>query len=400
MIEAPKPDNENDRLQELKSLSILDTLEEEDFDNLTELASQICGTPIALVSLIDENRQWFKSHHGLPVSEAPRKYSLCAHAINDPENILVVPDSRKDHRFHDNPFVVNEPKAVFYAGVPLVTESGMALGTLCVMDLEPRVLSEKQLKSLSALSGQVVNLLKLRKRELQLGDTISVLTSKNEELEKFAFIAAHDLSSPLKNISSLTEMLIANHSSKMEADAAGVVELIGLSAAKLRELIDGLLNYSKNESIISEQKNLLDIDELKSFIHTIFCSSPANTIEWNCELKSIYTNKTALHQILINLISNALKHTDRNNVKIEIGITEKDGFYHLYVKDNGPGIKPKYHKRIFDIFTTLPSKVMRLVPTNGIGLATVKKLIESLGGEIYVESDVGLGATFYLSLKK
>ncbi len=400
MIPPSTPENEEERLKELETLSILDTLEEADFDNLTAIASQICGTPIALVSLIDEKRQWFKSHHGLPVSETPREYAFCAHAINKPDEPFVITDSRKDQRFHDNPLVTGDPRVIFYAGVPLVTESGMALGTLCVIDHKPREISEAQLKTLMALSSQVVNLLKLRKRELQLENAISVLTSKNEELDKFAFIAAHDLSSPLKNITSLTQLFIENHADEIPDDASRILELIGTSAEKLRQLVDGLLQYSRNDSILQESKTVVNIDEIKSYVTGLLAASPNVTLEWKTQLNSIYTNKTALHQIIINLVTNALKYGGGDGLHVTIGASEKNGYYHIYVKDNGPGIKEKFHERIFNIFTTIPSRVKGLQPGNGIGLSTVKKLTESLGGSIKVESKPDEGATFYITLKK
>src|SRR5436190_14980340 len=124
MIPPQTPANEQERLQALYEYDILDTLPEKDFDYLTRIAAQICDTPISLITLIDSSRQWFKSHHGIDVQETGKELSFCAHAINTPQQIMVVPDTRLDERFADNPFVTGEPNAVFYAGVPLVTEKG------------------------------------------------------------------------------------------------------------------------------------------------------------------------------------------------------------------------------------------------------------------------------------
>lgn len=155
------PENELARVQELNSYYILDTLPEKDYDNLTWLASQICETPISLISLIDPTRQWFKSHHGLDATETPREYAFCAHAINKQDEVLIIPDSREDDRFSDNPLVTGEPHVIFYAGVPLVSSNGFALGTLCVIDNQPNSLSANQVESLKALSQQVVRLMEL-----------------------------------------------------------------------------------------------------------------------------------------------------------------------------------------------------------------------------------------------
>ena len=162
MILPEIPQNEQERLEALRSYHILDTLSEEEFDELTELAAQICGTPIAAITLIDEHRQWFKSKHGFAVEQTSRDVSFCAHAINLPLETTIVPDARVDERFADNPFVTGEASFVFYAGVPILDENDFALGTLCVIDNTPRELSESQLKSLKTVAKNVVKLIELR----------------------------------------------------------------------------------------------------------------------------------------------------------------------------------------------------------------------------------------------
>jgi hypothetical protein len=175
MVTPQIPVNEQERLEALYEYEILDTLPENDFDYLTMIASQICDTPISLITLIDASRQWFKSNHGIDVRETDRKFSFCAHAINSPQKIMVVPDTRLDKRFADNPFVTGEPHAIFYAGVPLVTEKGYALGTLCIIDKKPRTLNEEHYESLKALSSHVVKLLELKKKNKELFETKEAL---------------------------------------------------------------------------------------------------------------------------------------------------------------------------------------------------------------------------------
>ncbi len=148
------PQDEETRLNTLKSLDVLDTEPEERFDRLTRMSKRLFGVPIALVSLVDENRQWFKSCVGLDVSETPRDISFCGHAILG-SDIFVIPDAAKDERFADNPLVVNEPKIRFYAGCPLKSHNGSKLGTLCIIDREPRNLSEEDLETLRDLASMV-----------------------------------------------------------------------------------------------------------------------------------------------------------------------------------------------------------------------------------------------------
>jgi PAS domain S-box-containing protein len=160
---------EQNRLTALRSYHILDSLPEQDYEDITQLAAQICQTPIALISLVDQKRQWFKSNRGLEARETLREYSFCAHGILTPDQPLIVPDARQDERFAHNPLVTGEPNIVFYAGAPLVDEQGFALGSLCIIDSQPRQLTPSQLASLQMLSRQVIRLLELRKktRELQ-----------------------------------------------------------------------------------------------------------------------------------------------------------------------------------------------------------------------------------------
>ncbi len=180
------PDNEVERLRSLDSYNIIDTLPEESYNDLTRIASIICNTPIALVTLVDEKRQFFKSRHGLAASETPRDIAFCAHAINRPTELMVVKDARLDERFSDNPLVTGDPQVVFYAGMPLVTNDGFALGTLCVIDHQPKELTLDQQSALKSLANQVIHLLELRKKNDLLLQTQQKLTLAAKEMEVFA----------------------------------------------------------------------------------------------------------------------------------------------------------------------------------------------------------------------
>ncbi len=181
MKNAPRPTHEAERLAALKEYHILDTGTEQSYDDITALAAHICEVPIAMISLVDEARQWFKSRVGVEQQQTPREVAFCAHAIlqNKP---FIVRDATKDRRFADSALVTGEPHIRFYAGIPLVNPEGLALGTLCVVDHQPRRLSPAQQKALQALSRQVMALLELRRVLARLANALEQVKTLQELL--------------------------------------------------------------------------------------------------------------------------------------------------------------------------------------------------------------------------
>jgi two-component system NtrC family sensor kinase len=177
----PTPDSA--RVAALEKYAILDTEPEQAFDDLTLLASYVCKTPIALISLVDEDRQWFKSKIGMSVSETPREVAFCSVAIQQ-SDVMVVPDTLKDERFRNNPFVIADPRIRFYAGAPLITEEGYALGTLCVVDQKPREFGADQKEALQALSRLVVAQLEFRRNLILLKEALTDRTQTEHERER------------------------------------------------------------------------------------------------------------------------------------------------------------------------------------------------------------------------
>jgi PAS domain S-box-containing protein len=521
-MNAPLPPNEAQRLVALRSYAVLDTLPEQSYDDLTLLASHICQTPIAVVSFVDQDRQWFKSIIGLDATETPREVAFCAHAILCADEVMEVCDARLDPRFADNPLVTSAPHIRFYAGAPLVTDDGCALGTLCVIDSQPRQLDESQKQALRALSRHVVVLLELqrtlaeRKRsrlvleqfkyaldrtldcvficnaddfrftyvnqgaQQQVGysqvellnmtvpdikaeftldqyrekvqslldgkqaaltfETVhrhrdghdipvevsmqlirqadieprliaivrditerkraeQLLHAKNAELKTFAYTVSHDLKAPLRGISGYAQELERRHKVGLSERAQFCVSQIITASQSLDGLIEDLLKYSRLDA---ETPTATPV-KLDDLVQSILRDRSHTLNELGVEIKVtvppliLNTWERGLHQILTNLIDNAIKYS-RNAQPPHLTITAqatREGCQ-LSVRDNGVGFDMKYHDRIFGLFN-------RLVRTDefegtGAGLAIVKKLVEKLDGSIRAESVQNAGATFFLAL--
>ena len=399
MIAPEIPIDEKQRLAAVRTYNLIDTLPEKDFDNITALAASICDVPISLVTLMDADRNFLKSHYGIPFNESPRDISFCGHAIIDESRIFIIEDARKDPRFMHNPLVINM-QAIFYAGVKLINSEGYPLGTLCVFDRKPRVLSKQQKKSLLALAYQVVNLFESRKHNRTLLKVQQELKEKNEELKNFAGIVSHDMKMPLSNMIITSDILRSKYGHHLDKQGREYLDYIKQSSFTLSEYITGLLEHYESDKTASLNNEAFDSHDLLEEIIELLninIDCEINLPEENIEMQA---NKVALEQIILNLVGNSLKYNDKKKIKIDIQCSEEDGFYHFIISDNGMGIPKNKLKQIFDLFVTTGKLDRNGKKGNGIGLSTVKKLVEKLGGEIKVFSELGKGTTFEFSIKK
>jgi hypothetical protein len=371
MQSTTPPLDEKQRLEALKSYSILDTLPEKQYDDITKLASQICDTSISQITLVDENRQWYKSNYGVDVKEVEREKGFCTHTVQNKGDILMIPDLRKDDRFMNNPFVIGEPHATFYAGVPLTNPDGYNIGAICVIDTVPKILSDSQVESLISLSNIVMHLLELHKTEHTLGAYSRELQVRNDELKQFASIAAHDIKSPLNNIITATNLIEENYGESFDEQGMQLIQLVNKSSNQLSNMISGILEISKNSHVMLSQRELIAMDD---FIVEVFdmVNKPQNVNYHFPSGKVVSANKVGLQQIFINLITNAIKHSDKEKIELEFEFENTSSLYRFSIKDNGHGIKSGDINRIFKLFE---------VGTNGynghgIGLTTVKRLVE------------------------
>lgn len=399
-MEEPKiPENELERLKNLREYELLDTPPEEIYDDITLIASEISQTPMSMVTLIDENRQWFKSACGINSKETPRNVSFCAHAINE-DRMLLVPDATKDLRFMDNPLVVGEPHVIFYAGFPLVSKEGYSLGSLCVIDREPRTLSDRQLKALSSLRNQVEALFDLRQTKMNLLKKNSTLEDLNKALDQFTRLAAHDIKSPINSITMIINMIIHKFGENVDSELATFLEMINKNTNLIRSLIDGIMEYTKSEQILINKQELFDFS---SFIRDLIqLIDPLKQIDFILpdQPHMIQSNKVALERVFLNFLSNAIRYNDKDKTIIEVGFSQDENFYKFFIKDNGPGIKSEDQARFFKMFEKGAKKDRFGIAGSGIGLATIKKIIGGLKGEIIISSKMGEGTTFHFTIHK
>ena len=396
---APKlPKNEKQRLKAVKEYKLLDTLPEEDFDNITNLVANICDVPISLITLLDADRNFLKSHYGIPFNESPRNISFCGHAILENNSIFIVEDATKDQRFYDNP-LIKDHNVKFYAGVPLINPEGFPLGTLCVYDVKPKKLTKQQQEAMIILAKQVVNLFELRLKNNQLTNAYYLLDERHQSLKTFAGKVSHDLKSPLANITSLSQLFKDELKASNPEINLEYLDFIEESADTLRAYIDGILKHYKSEALLQDKKQTIDLSNIFNDVKQMLSLKDTQfKLKNNPNLGDI--NKSAITQIILNLVDNAVKYNTNNNPLVVLDYKENETHHHFSVSDNGNGIPESKKESLFDLFNTAHDADKYGNKGTGIGLYTVKTLAEKLGGEVSLTSKVNEGTTFSFSVEK
>lgn len=417
MLKAPTPKTEKERLEALLQYQVLDSETEQLYDDITSLASELCQTPIALVSLIDGDRQWFKSRHGLDATETPRDVSFCGHAILGNE-IFEVKDALKDPRFADNPLVTDAPTVRFYAGAPLKTPEGFNIGTLCVIAHEAHELDKKQKDNLEKLARQVVSQLELRKKNLQLSSKLDELqtahnavqghqeklihSAKMASLGEMAGGVAHEINNPLSIIighaQKISTLVSRGDKTKLENILPNSIEAMETTAFRIHKIVKGLLNFARESDKKSEVASWKETIELcLGLVQEKFRSKG---IELSINDKrdiQLHFSTTPLSQVLINLLNNsAYAIADLETKKISIHLIESEKEVLISVTDNGPGVPKEIQDKVFDpFFTTKP-----VGDGTGLGLSISKGLIENEGGNFELDTSYTKGARFIITIKK
>lgn len=383
---APTPHNEEERLQSLRALEILDTAPEERFDRITRLAAQIVGTPIVLISLVDEARQWFKSSVGVDVSQTPRDIAFCAHAILDSE-VFVVPDAQEDPRFATNPLVTEAPHVRFYAGAPLSLSDGVRIGTLCAIDTQSRTLAEHERRALADLAQIVVDELHLRKHVTDLEQTRADLETAshelrlaNENLEQFAHLASHDLRAPLKTIVNLAELAIERSDGPTTPSELG---LIRKTAGELEDVVAGYRRLSRLHLSNSQPRMISGlVDDARRQVPAI------DGVEVRGD-GEVWCDPDLMLAVFVNLFRNAAQY-GTGGVRVDV---ESDAERVVARVSNPIGTRLEVDQSVFVPFRRLTHSG----EGTGLGLAIVERVTKLHGG-VALASGSDTAFTIELSL--
>jgi signal transduction histidine kinase len=393
MKSAKKHPRESERLAELFKYEVMDSEDEAVFDQLTEMSSVIFETDICLISLVDGERQWFKSKHGLSASETSKEIAFCSHAILQKE-VFEIQDARKDERFHDNPLVTGDPNIRFYAGAPLISDKGLPLGTLCVIDSKPHTLSADKKNALKVLADQVISQLELRLQNRRLKRI-------NQQREQLLALIAHDLRSPFSSILGFSKRLRKKAGTESPENIAKMADAILTSGHVVFQLLDELLQWSQLQmGAISCQLEALELLPLVSINKTLLQETfDVKNIDLVLNIDNnvmVKGDKTLISAVIRNLLANAAKYTPIDG-KITIVAEDVDGMVQVSIADTGEGISDQQMDACFS------SPVDSQVGTEGeqgfgLGLNLCQDFIERQNGRIWFDKDYQQGTKVVFSL--
>lgn len=408
MSKAEVPKDEDLRLATLRECCVLDTPPEADFDDLSQLAAELSECPIALVSLVDCDRQWFKSAIGVNVRETSRELAFCAHAILR-EQPFIVGDASIHPLTCDNGLVTGPPHIRFYAGFPLRVSNRQSLGTLCVIDTVPRALSEDTLRRLKMLARQAASQLELRRLTSAL--TIARDQAQKSDRLKSEFVAnmSHEIRTPLTAILGYSDVLMETAPSGLLAkeDYAHAVGGIRRNGDHLLSLVNDILDLAKIEAgkLDFEPRRVSPTQLAQDVILMLRSQADAKKLKFEMVVEgevpeSIVSDPKRMRQILNNLLGNAIKFTEIGSVRVTLGCDQAQNEMWFAIRDTGIGISESQLACIekFEAFYQADASISRRYGGTGLGLKICQLLIGLLAGRLNISSEVDKGSVFTVVL--
>lgn len=393
---------ESTRMEILRRYEILDTPPDGNFDSITALAAKLLRVPIALTSLVDTDRIWFKSRHGLDVEQIDRAPGLCASAILDGAP-YIVENAEFDPRTLANPLVAGEFGLRFYAAVPLTTHDNHHLGTLCVIDKEPRQILVDEIEILKTLASLVMDQMELRLASRRIAAKNAELAELNREKDHFLSMAVHDLRNPLGTTMMFGELLAEQQVGPLNPEQAEMVSAICSSNRFILEQINDFLEFSSlGVGRFELKKEPTDLPLLLQNCiedHQLQAREKGIPIQFepHPELPQISLDPLGIRRVLGNLIGNAIKFSGPGeSIHVSLFLESKE--VQIDVRDHGPGIAPHEIPQLFQPYSVTSNRPTGGEKSTGLGLAIAKRLVEAHGGQIGVKSELGSGSTFSIRL--
>jgi len=383
----------------LKDYSITNSIPDKDYDQLTFLTASICKVPVAFLSILDRNRVWLKSGYGINIEEINKDTGFAQAVLNSGKDLYSI-NYAEDPDIFDNSKKEFVKDYKFYTGLPIKNLQGYSIALLNILDTKERSLEEFQIKALHALANQIGLLFEFRKQNLKFQQVQKKLKHKYRELEKFTSLVSHDIKSPLANIISLTELLKEENKDKFNDETNQYLDYLVESSYSLRNYVDGILSFYRSDHILEKDYENVDLNKILKGIAQLYEVSDDIKINYPDTAMLHNVNKVALTQVFLNLISNGLKYNKKKIRKIDVRFKETENFYQFEVIDNGDGFLTEDSSKIFELFKTLEATDREGNTGSGIGLATVKKLVNSMGGHIKAESTPGIGSNFKFTIKR
>ena len=395
--------DERARLSSLRRYEILDTAREQAFDDIAELAAQICGTPIGIINLVDADRQWGKAIVGLDDTEAPREDSFCARTIEWHDEVMIVPDTYADPRFANNPMVLGDPHLRFYAGTQITDREGYNLGSVCVADRIPRDLTDDQKRALAALGRQAIAQMELRLALRAEREHVGRLEELDRMRDQFVSTISHELRSPLTSIRGWIDMLL-DEAEVMDPGHVDALQRVSRNTDRLTRVVGDLLDlYQVDAGELSMQFETVDLTALaRDAVAGMDANGRCAALDVRASLPSspveVSGDASRLAQVIDNLCSNAVKYTPEGGT-VHVSLDTSRGVAALRVADSGIGIPAAERGHLFERFFRASTATERDIKGTGLGLAISKAIVERHGGSIEVgDGDGGVGTAFTVTL--